>query len=586
MSYLSPFSAIKFLFKKPVTVRYPKEEKKVSPIYRGFHTNDLDKCIGCGDCEAVCQCNAISMEPVEGKVAEPGKSNLSPVIDYGRCSYCGLCVEACPTNSLQMSKDFRYLSADTDSFRWRPDSTHSENPGFTVDKETSILDFERKSPDMLPAEKSMVSFAEQVKVYSKELAVEEANRCIECGLCAENCPINMRIPEYIAAIAEGDFEKSAKYIYEDNTLPGICGRVCTKHCEDVCALGEQGDPIAIRFLKRVPLEEIDYNSVIKPAVKDTKSKKVAIIGGGPSALTAAYDLSRWGYKTTVFEKNSSPGGAMLLCIPEYRLPIKAGLKDIDFLMSFGAELKLNTEIGKDIAFAEIMSEYDAVFLGIGLWKPTVPKMNVENHPKIVYAIDYLSKNKLGEKEFTGDNVVVIGGGNVAIDAARVAKRAQIIDNGHEGNVILASLEEREKMPAWADEIEAALEEHIEFNNGWGIDNIDADSKEIKGLSVKKVISMFDEQGRFNPSYDTANTLYLEADQIIIAAGQQPSFSFIPQDMMNKIEFAGRKIKVDSNGATSLPKLFAGGDIANRKGDIVSAIRDGHSAAVGIDKLLG
>jgi len=290
-SVLKPFKSLKFLGEKPVTLRVPYEMKPTAEGYRGFHVNDLDTCIGCGTCAEICDNDAIRMVPVPGLEKEVGSSEKRPVIDYGRCCWCALCVDICTTNSLNMTQEYIHIDPDTDNFFFMPDSEgihKKEFPfGYVADEHINFLDLERTGMKELEPEERKGSFIEIVKGFSREEAIREASRCVGCGLCTDTCPAHMNIPEYIDAIWRDDLQESGRQIYKNNPLPDICGRVCTHNCETACSLGNRGDAVSIRWLKRYAMDNIpagDYKTLIDSQVVEPLSARVGIVGAGPAGL--------------------------------------------------------------------------------------------------------------------------------------------------------------------------------------------------------------------------------------------------------------------------------------------------------------
>ena len=591
-SLLKPLSSVKYLFKKPHTLQYPKEEKPVPERYRGFHINDVDKCIGCGNCRDICPCAAITMvdpsgvHPIEVK---EGSNPVRPQIDYGRCSYCGLCVEICPTGSLKLSKDLIYTSQDADSFVWIPLEEQGREPGFTQTDEITPLMLEKVEMPELEPDVRKKTFEEIILGFNEEQAKKEAMRCLGCGVCMQGCPAHMKIPEYIQAIFDGDNELSVSYMLEDNALPGICGRICTHKCQDDCVYNYRGDAIQIMWLKRFATDQLkDYSGAELEKMPKT-GKKVAVIGAGPSGLSAAYYLATMGHSVTIFEKRPRAGGALGLGIPLYRLPIYELDKEIDHIKSMGVEIKLNTEVGKDVSFEDLMKNYNAVYLGIGLSYGRSIRLKGEDHPDVIQAIDFLRQVKVEGRRDIAKRVIVIGGGNVAMDVARTVVRLQQITHGGEDTMVqTVSLEDWDIMPASKEEVEGALEEGVIFNPGWGPKQVIFDENgKIKGLEVLKVKSIFDENHRFHPTFFEDQSKVLEGNYIIEAVGQMYDFSFIPKDLFEKLKFTPRRrVWVDEFGETSIPGLFAGGDLVpTSKGNAISAIANGHRAAIGIDRYL-
>jgi glutamate synthase (NADPH/NADH) small chain len=610
-SILSPFKAVNYLFKKPRTLRYPFEPKEPALRYRGFHLNDWEKCTGCGNCADICPNEAIEMVEIPELKPKPeaGIKNERPKLDYGRCCFCGLCVDICPTGSLRLSRDYFHIHFDTNTFTFFPKDEKTDKEHFLDSKEYSILkaslthrkeNYEGFASDLdyslfepqripmaeVPPDERKLSFIEQVIGYRKEEAKKEASRCLECKLCEEACPAHLKISDYIKAIYEDKPTESLRTIFEDNPIPSICGRICMKYCEAACSLSIRGEAVAVRWLKRFVADSIkNYKAALELKPAKSTGKKVAIIGAGPSGLSIAYFLTFKGHKVVVFDSLPGGGGMMRIGPPLYRLPIKAIDKDVDHIASLGVEFRFNTTVGKDILFEDILKEYDAVYLGIGTTVSRSTK--VKNIDKAHLALTFLQENKIGHGAKVGKEIIVIGGGNVAMDVAREALRLQYMQYPREEVITkTVSLEDWDELPATEDEIEDAKAEGIQFNPGWGPKEVKVEDGKIKGLLCKKVKSVFDEQGRFSPTFYEENQMCLEGDMIIEAIGQAPDFSFIPKELLGKMEFTPqRKVKVDENGMTTISKVFAGGDIVNLNLDAVTAIADAKVAAEGIHKML-
>lgn len=609
-SVLTPFKAIKYLFQKPHTLRYPFEAKEPSERYRGFHLNDWERCTGCGNCADICPNQAIDMVKIEEIEAKPGRRNERPRIDYGRCCFCGLCVDICPPGSLRLSKDYIHIDHSTDSFKYiaKDEKTEQESfvpadnysvlnaslahrkvdyEGFVSDLEHCLFETERVHMPEVEADERKLSFMEQVIGYSREEARKEAERCLECKLCEEACPAHMKISDYIDAIYEDMPDESMRKILEDNPLPSICGRICTRHCEKVCSVGIRGESLAIRWLKRFAADSVrDYKEAVEQNVSKPTGKRVAIIGAGPSGLSLAYFLRLRGHDITVFDALPAGGGTMLIGPPLYRLPREAIERDVNNIASLGVEFMFNTKVGKDVMFKDLLDKYDAVFIGIGTSKSR--STGIKNADKCILALDFLRENKIGKGTKISKQVIVIGGGNVAMDVARVALRLQNMQYPNEETAIkTVSLEDWDIMPASEDEIQEAKEEGVQFNPAWGPEEVVLDDEgNIKGLSCKKVKSVFDENGRFAPILYEDQKMLIEGDMIIEAIGQAPDFSFIPEELFKELKFTSRrKVDVDENGMTSIPKVFAGGDIVNTNLDAITAIADAKRAAQGIDNFL-
>jgi len=610
-SILSPFKAVNFLFKKPRTLRYPFERKEPALRYRGFHLNDWEKCTGCGNCACLCPNEAIEMVEIPELMPKPqeGIKNERPKLDYGRCCFCGLCVDICPPASLRLSRDYFHIHFDTNTFTFIPkdektDKEHflgsgqysilkaslahrKENyEGFTSDLDYSLFEPQRvPMPEVQPDERKL-SFIEQVIGYNKQEARVEASRCLECKLCEQACPAHLKISDYIRAIYEDKPGESLKRIFEDNPIPSICGRICMKHCETACSLSIRGEALAVRWLKRFTADSIeDYKTALELRAAEPTGKKIAVIGAGPSGLSIAYFLTLKGHKVVVFDSLPGGGGMMRIGPPLYRLPIEAIDKDVNHIASLGVEFRFNTTVGKDVLFEDILKEYDAIHLGIGT---TISRSTqVKNIDKAHLALPFLQANKIGSGTKVGKEIIVIGGGNVAMDVAREALRLQYMQYPNEEVVTkTVSLEDWDELPATEDEIEEAKAEGIQFNPGWGPKEVKVEDGRIKGLSCVKVKSVFDEQGKFSPAFYEEKQMFLDGDMIIEAIGQAPDFSFVAKNIFEKLQFTSQgKVKVDDNGMTSIPKVFAGGDIVNLNLDAVTAIADAKLAAEGIHRML-
>jgi glutamate synthase (NADPH/NADH) small chain len=608
-SVLSPFKAINYLFKKPRTLRYPFERKEPALRYRGFHLNDWEKCTGCGNCADICPNEAIIMVKIPEIESKPSEKNERPKLDYGRCCFCGLCVDICPPGSLRLSRDYFHIHFDTNTFTFIPKDEKTDKEHFLGSEQYSILkaslvhrkenyegfvsdlDYSLFEPNRVPMpevspNERMLSFIEQVIGYNKDEAKMEASRCLECKLCEEACPAHLKISDYINAIYEDKPGESLKKIFEDNPIPSICGRICMKHCEAACSLSIRGEAVSVRWLKRFVADSIkDYKTALELQAAEPTGKKIAVIGAGPGGLSTAYFLILKGHKVVVFDSLPGGGGMMRIGPPLYRLPIEAIDKDVNHIASLGVEFRFNTTVGKDILFEDILKEYDAIYLGIGATVSRSTK--VKNIDKANLALPFLKANKIAEPVKVGKEIIVIGGGNVALDVAREALRLQYMQFPNEEVITkTVSLEDWDELPATEDEIKEAKTEGIQFNPGWGPKEVIVENEKIKGLLCVKVKSVFDEKGRFNPTFYEEKQILLEGDMIIEAIGQAPDFSFIPKGLFEELEFTPqRKVKVDENGMTSIPKVFAGGDIVNLNLDGVTAIADAKLAADGIHGML-
>jgi glutamate synthase (NADPH/NADH) small chain len=600
-SFFSPARAWKYLTKKPVTIELSDifdKPREAADRYRGFHTNDWDKCIGCGTCSRVCPTDAIVMTEFSELPDEEGSKPERPVIDYGRCSFCGLCVDICTTNSLGMTKEYIHIDPDPNHFFFVPreGGIHEvEFPeGYKRDEVSDLLDLERVEMELLPAEERKDSFIEIVKGFSTEQAKQEAARCVDCGICTKTCPAHMDIPDYIRDVYNDDLNKGLEDLYRTNPLPAVCGRMCTHKCETVCTIGERGEAVSIRWLKRYIVDNVpqeNYKEILEPEIIKHANKKVAIIGGGPSGLSAAYYLSLMGYEITIYEEKSRMGGVLNYGGPSYRLPDTAFEQDLNYIKSLGVNFVNNTKVGKDISLEELQKNFDVVFASTGFTKGKMIPLPGAEHEKVVPAMDILEEMKdyvrgEGEKPFIPEKLVVIGGGNVAMDVARSMVRLQNIEYGKSEVHVLALEMTLDQMPADIDEKEEGGEEGVIFHPGYGPEEIIVEDGELKSVRFKKVLSVFDEDGKFNPKYDENEKIEIEADLVVQSIGQAPDYVYLSEELKEKINITRRgQLEINDQGQVKgAPWLFAGGDIVHGP-DIIHGIADGHNAARGIDKYL-
>lgn len=584
---LSPLTALKQFGKKPHTIEYPKVDKEAADRYRGFHYNELEECIGCGNCSTICQNAAIDMIQVEGQEGSNGDSGLRPRVDNGRCCWCGLCVDVCPTGSLSLTKEYLYVSDDPDSFLFTPGVDNPKGKdklSFFSTKEASLNDFARIPMPELEGKDRIKSFAEVVLGYNEEQARAEASRCISCGLCSEACPEHMHIPEYINAIASGNDKDAVRIIYDNNPLPEMCGKVCTRRCEDVCAIQTRGDALAIRWLKRYATETAENADIVKeivnPEIKEANGYKVGIVGAGPSGLTAAYYLALRGFDVSIYESNKQAGGMTMYGIPKYRFPENSLQKQIDYITSIGVKIHFSTQVGKDISFEEIYKQSDAVFMGVGFLKPWTLGIEGEELKGSGQAVTFLHAVNSGLQVDIGNKVAVIGGGNVAIDAARVSARL-----GAEVSILYRR--RVEDMPADWEEIEGAEDEGIHIEpQAIPIKFHSDENGRIKSVEYLKAEMVVDEAGgRPKPVAIEGSNTIMEITAILGAIGQQGDYSFLEGEFAEKIKVDRGRIVVNDNQQTTDPKVFAGGDAVNRTADAISAIADGFRAVKGIEEML-
>jgi len=592
-SMLRPFKALAFLGRKPVTE--PMVPRPASANYRGFHLNDWEKCIGCGTCKKICDNQAIRMISIPDLTADPVKGIRAerPAMDYGRCCWCGLCVDLCPTGSLSLSREYVHTCTEEqiDSYFILPDpkgmhGKHFEK-GWAKTADADLIDLVRQDMPQLAAEQRSDSFVEVVDGFDAQTALLEASRCIQCGMCHDACPTHMDAPGYIRAIWSGDLEKAIEHIYRTNPLAHVCGRVCTHRCEDACSIGVRGKPLSIRWLKRYAMDHVSHDRirdiVARQKVSTEDAGSIAIIGAGPAGLTTAYDLALKGYQVTIYEGLPKPGGMMRYGIPEYRMPYDRIDDDIDVITSLGVTINCDSWVGRDISMAQLEQDNDAVLIANGLHLGRSTRVPGSDHAQVVSAIDLLRKITLGESFDIPRRAVVIGGGNVAMDIARSLLRLQQRSHG-KVDITVTTLEPRAQMMAAADEIEEAEEEGVVIISSRGPRQCIVDTQGLSGLETVCCVSIFDEEGRFHPQYDDNDVCIYDADMVVEAIGQAPNNDFLGPALTERLEWQRGRLKVDAQGRTSEGWLWAAGDAVEGP-DVVHAIAAGHRVADSIHQHL-
>ncbi len=398
--------------------------------------------------------------------------------------------------------------------------------------------------------------------------------------CKATCPAHVSIQGYIALINQGKYREAIELFKEAHPFPAICGRVCHHPCEGVCTRGDLDEPISIQYLHRF-IADIDLasESPYIPEIQEEKEQKVAIVGSGPAGLSAGYFLRRMGYQVTIFEKLPVAGGMMAVGIPEYRLPRDVLKKEIEIIQKMGVEIRTGITFGKDITIEQLKNEgYQAFFIATGLHKSRRLNVEGEDLPEVLKGVDFLRDIALGNKVSIGEKVIVIGGGNVAIDVALSAKRIGAKD------ITLVCLEKRDEMPAWDYEIQEALEEGVKIVNSLGPRRFFEQAGKLKGVEFKKCTRVFDDDGRFNPSYDETQLTEMDADTVIVAIGQASETDFLENQKIPLTKNGG--IKADPvTLQTDIPEIFAGGDVFYGPRSVVEAVECGKEAAESIHRFL-
>ncbi len=438
------------------------------------------------------------------------------------------------------------------------------------------------------------NFLEVSLGYTPEQAMEEAKRCLNCKNmpCVSGCPVNVRIPEFIAHIVNGEFEKAYLTITDTNALPAVCGRVCPQEnqCEGKCVRGIKGESVGIGRLERFAADWYRENVKREVDKPQLNGKKVAVVGGGPASLSCAGTLAKKGYKVTVFEAFHTPGGVLMYGIPEFRLPKDIVKHEIDGLKKLGVDIELNMVIGRVLSVKELMENgYDAVFIGTGAGLPSFMKIPGENLNGVYSANEFLTRiNLMKAYKFpeydtpvkVGKNVAVVGGGNVAMDAARCAKRL-----GAENVYIIYRRSEAE-MPARAEEVHHAKEEGIIFKTLTNPTEILGENGWVHSVKcVEMELGEPDASGRRRPVVKADSEHTIDIDTVVMAIGQSPNPLIKATTKGLDTEAWGGIIADDETCATSIPGVYAGGDAVTGAATVILAMGAGRKAAKAIDEYL-
>ncbi len=401
--------------------------------------------------------------------------------------------------------------------------------------------------------------------------------------CQHACPAGIDVPNYVAAIAAGNYEKATEIIRERNPFPAVCGRICIHPCEFKCRRGELDEPVAIRSLKRYAADwYFKHMGAAREPFPVTTNQKVAVVGAGPAGLTCAYFLAKMGYGVTVFEAQPVGGGMLGITVPEFRLPRQVIEEEIKYIESCGVEIRYGSPIDARHTVNDLMSEgYSAVFIAAGA--QASKRIGIPGEEEglrgLYYGLNFLTDVKKGKDIRLMGRVVVIGGGNVAIDVARTALRTGASD------VHLFCLEARDEMPAWEKEVGEAIDEGIVINPSWGPRQIRHEDGKVGGVEFARCLSVFDDEGNFNPSFDESSRQDVKAESVIVSIGQAPDISFLDRDSQLERALWGALVVDENTLSTNIPGIFAGGDFTTGPTYVIRAIASGRRAAISIDKYL-
>lgn len=474
-------------------------------------------------------------------------------VEKANCVACGKCVEFCPAGAVKLGQKL-------------------------CDKEGCEVTYPRIP---LPSEQP---WGEHMWSHN----YRDVNRinCYDTGTapCKTACPAHVAVQGYLKLAKEGRYDDALALIKKDNPLPAVCGHVCNRRCEDACTRGTVDEAVAIDEVKRF-LAERDLNAETRyipkktiPSLKGGFDEKIAIIGAGPAGLSCAYYLALTGYKPTIFEKNEEPGGMLRYGIPSYKLEKDLLAAEIDVIRKLGVEIRCGVEIGKDITIEELREQgYRGFYVAIGCQRGRKPGITGENAKGAYAAVDFLREAGAKESFALEGDVVVVGGGNVAIDAARISSRCV------DAKISMFCLEQREDMPASKEEIAEALEEGIELNCGWGPKEVLEDDGKVAGVVFKKCIRVLDEQGRFSPEYDEEQTVTIPCKHVIFSVGQAIEWGDMLDNLDLKRRPNGGALANKLTYQTSEPDIFVGGDVYTGPKFAIDAIAAGREGAISLHR---
>lgn len=474
-------------------------------------------------------------------------------VEKANCVACGKCVEFCPAGAVKLGQKL-------------------------CDKEGCEVTYPRIP---LPSEQP---WGEHMWSHN----YRDVNRinCYDTGTapCKTACPAHIAVQGYLKLAKEGRYDDALALIKKDNPLPAVCGHVCNRRCEDACTRGTIDAAVAIDEVKRF-LAERDLNAETRyipkktiPSLKGGFDEKIAIIGAGPAGLSCAYYLALTGYKPTIFEKNEEPGGMLRYGIPSYKLEKDLLAAEIDVIRELGVEIRCGVEIGKDITIEELREQgYKGFYVAIGCQRGRKPGITGENAKGTYAAVDFLREAGAKESFALEGDVVVVGGGNVAIDAARISSRCV------DAKISMFCLEQREHMPASKEEIAEALEEGIELNCGWGPKEVLEENGKVTGVVFKKCTRVLDEQGRFSPEYDEEQTVTIPCKHVIFSVGQAIEWGNMLDNLDLKRRPNGGALANKLTYQTSEPDIFVGGDVYTGPKFAIDAIAAGREGAISLHR---
>jgi len=475
-------------------------------------------------------------------------SNYRAQVDHDKCVACGLCVEYCPTNALKLGQKLC-----------------------------------TKTPLPEPVEKAKIlDHVWTQNRWNHDYRINRKN-VVETGTapCKTNCPAHIAVQGYIKMASQGRYSEALELIKKENPFPAVCGRICPRACESECTRGDIDDPIAVDEIKKfIADRDLNAESRFVPKKMHDYALPIAVIGAGPAGLSCAYYLAIDGYKVTVFEKEEKLGGMLTLGIPSFRLEKDVVNAEIEVLRELGVEFRTGVEVGRDVTLPELRKQgFKAFYIAIGAQGGRKPGIDGENSEGVITGVEFLRNVSLGKDIKLGGNVIVIGGGNVAIDVARTAVRTGA------AKVEMFCIENREQMPALHEEIEEALEEDIAINNSWGPKRIIVDNGRVKGVEFQKCLSVYDTDGKFKPVYDGNETMIIDADFVLLSVGQSIEWGNL-LDGSGVILNSNGTVKADSfTYQTDDKDIFTGGDVYTGPKFAIDAIAAGKQGAISIHRFV-
>ncbi len=476
-------------------------------------------------------------------------------VDKSKCVACGKCVESCPAGAVKLGQKL-----------CKKDGSEVTYPKMPLPKEQK--------------------WGEHMWTHN----YRDVNRinCYDTGTapCKTACPAHIAIQGYLQLAKEGRYQEALALIKKDNPLPAICGRICNRRCEDACTRGTIDEAVAIDAVKRFVAEQ-DLNAATRyipkptvPSLKGGFDEKIAIIGSGPAGLSCAYFLAEKGYKPTIFEKDEKPGGMLTYGIPSYKLEKDLIAAEIDVIKAMGVEIKCGVEVGKDVTIEQLRKQgYKGFYIAIGCQGGRKAGVPGEDAQGVYTAVEFLREAGTKESFELGGDVIVIGGGNVAIDAARTSSRCT------QGKVTMVCLENKDEMPASREEILEASEENITIQNGWGPKEILVENGKAAGVVFKKCTRVYDDSHRFAPVYDEEQTMTLRCGSVIFSVGQSIVWGDLLKNTKVELRPNGGAVADRLTYQTAEPDIFVGGDVYTGPKFAIDAIAAGREGAVSLHRFV-